>query len=115
MPDADALGADSASFMVSLVPVLLWGLALAFAAFAVWRGERPITFGFVVDRLLRYLFLFPLGLQGIWAFFGHTFLPEETANISGWEPSPFQFEVGVANLGLGLAALYAAFGNFGAR
>ncbi len=33
----------------------------------------------------------------------------------GWQPSPFQFEVGAAYLGLGLAALYAAFAPFTAR
>ena len=49
---------------VSLVPILLWVAALAAAGIAIWRGPRPITRGFVVDRLLRYLFLFPLGLQG---------------------------------------------------
>ena len=44
---------------VSLVPILLWVAALAAAGIAIWRGPRPITRGFVVDRLLRYLFLFP--------------------------------------------------------
>jgi hypothetical protein len=33
----------------------------------------------------------------------------------GWAPSPFQYEVGVANLGLGLASIYAAFRGFEAR
>ena len=33
----------------------------------------------------------------------------------GWAPSPFQYEVGVANLGLGLACAYAAFKGFEAR
>ena len=50
---------------VSLVPILLWVAALAAAGIAIWRGPRPITRGFVVDRLLRYLFFFPLGLQGL--------------------------------------------------
>ena len=100
---------------VSLVPVLLWVAALACAGVAVWREPRPIMRSFVVDRLLRYLFLFPLGLQGLWAFIGHVFFAEQAAASIGWANTPFQYEVGVANLGLGLASIYAAFRGFEAR
>ena len=50
---------------VSLIPILLFGAALVSAGIAVWRGPRPIDRSFVIDRLLRYLFIFPLGLQGL--------------------------------------------------
>jgi Na+/melibiose symporter-like transporter len=100
---------------VSLVPLLLWVAALSCAGVAVWRAPRPLRRGFAIDRLLRYLFFFPLGLQGLWAFVGHVFFPEQSAAAIGWAMSPFQFEVGVANLGLGLASLYAAFRGFEAR
>jgi hypothetical protein len=80
---------------------------------AIWRGPRPIARGFVIDRLLRYLFVFPLGLQGLWAFVSHVFFAEESA--ASMASGPFQNEVGVANLGLGLASLYAAFRGFEAR
>lgn len=100
---------------VALVPILLWGAALLCVGLAIWREGPPVLRGFVIDRLLRYLFLFPLGIQGLWAFVGHAFFPERSAAAIGWAPSPFQFEVGVANLGLGLASIYAAFRGFEAR
>ena len=100
---------------VSLVPILLWVAALASAGIAVWRGPRPLRRDFVIDRLLRYLFVFPLGLQGLWGFAGHVFFPEQSAAGIGWPDSPFQLEVGMANLGIGLASLYAAFRGFEAR
>ncbi|MGH6803192.1 MAG: DUF6790 family protein [Methyloceanibacter sp.] len=100
---------------VALVPVLLWVAALASAGITIWRAPRPIVESFVVDMLLRYLFLFPLGIQGIWAFVGHVFFAKSAAAAIGWATSPFQYEVGVANLGLGLASLYAAFRGFEAR
>lgn len=100
---------------VTLVPILLWVAALLFWGIAVWRAPRPILQGFVIDRLLRYLFIFPLGLLGLWAFVGHVFFPVRAAADIGWNPSPFQFEVGYANLGLGLASLYAAYTTFYAR
>ena len=43
------------------------------------------------------------------------FFPQQSAASIGWAPSPFQYEVGVANLGLGLACIYAAFRGFEAR
>jgi hypothetical protein len=100
---------------VYLVPILLWVAALACAAIAIWRQPRPISYPFVLDRLLRYLFLLPLGLQGLWAFVGHVFFAEQAAASIGWANTPFQYEVGVANLGLGLASIYAAFRSFEAR
>ena len=100
---------------VSLVPILLWVAALACAGIAIWREPRPLPSGFVVDRLLRYLFVFPLGVQGLWAFVGHVFFAEQAAASIGWANTPFQYEVGFANLGLGLASLYAAFRGFEAR
>jgi len=116
MPDSEGWGqAQSGNLIVTLIPVLVWLLALLFAVIAIWRGPRPITWGMMADRLIRYILVFPLGLQGLWAFFGHVFLPEESAASIGWAASPFQTEVGMANLGLALASFYAAFGNFGAR
>jgi Family of unknown function (DUF6790) len=115
MPEADIASPPLIGTIVTAVPVVLWLAALVCAAVAVWRAPRPITLGLIADKLVRYLFVFPLGLQGLWAFFGHVFLPEESANAIGWAPSPFQYEVGVANLGLGLASFYAAFKGFEAR
>jgi hypothetical protein len=111
MQDAEDWGA----YIVSAVPVGLWAAALVCAGIAVLRAPRPITFRLIVDKLLRYLFVFPLGVQALWAFVCHVFIPEEAANAIGWEPSPFQYEVGVANLGIGLASFYAAFKGFEAR
>jgi hypothetical protein len=100
---------------VALVPLLLWVAAFTCAGIAIWREPPPILRSFAIDRLLRYLFLFPLGVQGLWAFVGHVFFAEQSAASTGWATSPFQYEVGVANLGLGLASIYVAFRGFEAR
>jgi hypothetical protein len=42
-------------------------------------------------------------------------LAEQAAASIGWANTPFQYEVGVANLGLGLTSIYAAFRSFEAR
>lgn len=101
--------------MVILVPILAWVCALIFAGVLLSRAPRPLTRERVADALLRYIFLFPVGLMSLWAAIGHIFFPREAAAAIGWQTSPFQFEVGVANLGIGLAGLYAAFRGFEAR
>lgn len=98
-----------------LMPILLWVAALAFAGVAIAREPGQIRREFVIDRLLRYIFLLPLGVMGLWGFLGHVFFPAQSAAAIGWADSPFQYEVGVANLGLGLASIYAAFSSFRAR
>ncbi len=106
---------DSVTLQTWLMPILMWVATLAFAGIAIARGPRPIRREFVIDRLLRYIFLFPLGIMSLWGFVGHVFFPEKSAAAIGWADSPFQYEVGVANLGLGLASIYAAFSSFRAR
>jgi Na+/melibiose symporter-like transporter len=101
--------------VVSIIPVLSWVAALAGAAIAIASGPRPVAGAFVLDRLLRYAFIFPVGLMGFWAALGHIVFPARVAPAIGWQTSPFQFEVGVANLGLAFAGLYAAFRSFEAR
>ncbi|MGV1014142.1 MAG: DUF6790 family protein [Methyloceanibacter sp.] len=104
-----------ADVQIWVMPVAVWIAAQAAAGVAIWRGPRPIPRDYVIDQLLRYIFFFPLGVQSLWAFFGHVFFPEQAAAVIGWKPSPFQYEIGVANLGLGLASIYAAFRGFQER
>src|SRR5436190_22451299 len=101
--------------VVSIIPALSWIAALAGAAIAVASGPRPVARAFVLARLLRYVFIFPVGLMGLWAALGHIGFPVRAAQAIGWQTSPFQFEVGVANLGIGFAGLYSAFRSFEAR
>jgi Family of unknown function (DUF6790) len=87
--------------VVSAVPVLSWLVALIAAGIGVARGPRPVAWRFAADRLLHYLILFPVGVMGLWAALGHLVFPAESAQAIGWAQSPFQSEVGSANLGIG--------------
>lgn len=95
--------------MVFWFPIVMWVFAIFASGVAVGREPKPRPPGFVADRLIRYIMLFPVGIQGLWGALDHLGFPARTAASIGWAPSPFQFEVGVANLGLGVAGLIAAF------
>lgn len=60
-----------------------------------------------VDLYLSYIFFIAVGLFGLWGFVMHCFFPNIASSFIGWKNSPFQWEVGVANLGLGVAGLFA--------
>lgn len=83
--------------VVSIVPMLSW--LAAFAGAVIAPGPRPLARAFVLDRLVRYVFILPAGLMGLWAALGHIVFPARVAQAIGWPPSPFQFEVGVRQSG----------------
>lgn len=68
-----------------------------------------------VEVILSYILFFNLGLMALLAAYFHVFLGAETARNIGWEPgSPFQFEMGMANLAFGVLGVMAFWqrGNF---
>ena len=89
--------AETIAFVLRNLPVFLFVAALVFAWLS--RSGAPLA-----DRLLAWILLLPIGVTGLWAAVFHLFFPEIAAADIGWEPSPFQFEVGMADLAMGLAA-----------
>ncbi|MEP9375530.1 DUF6790 family protein [Aquabacter sp. CN5-332] len=102
--------------MVFWFPLIMWVLAIFFAGVSFGRAPKPRPPGFLADRLIRYIMLFPVGIMGLWAAIGHIFFAARSAAAIGWATSPFQFEVGVSNLGIGVVGVIAAYyGNWGFR
>lgn len=81
---------------------LILGLAIFFLHWA-FQKKRPKK---TLELLLRYLMLFTLGFNGIGNFIAHVFYSDKAAALIGWPlGSPFQFEVGIANLAFGILAI----------
>jgi hypothetical protein len=55
------------------------------------------------QEFLSWILLLPIGITGLWAGAFHVFFPATAAKLIGWEMSPFQFEVGMADLAIGEA------------
>jgi hypothetical protein len=60
------------------------------------------------EHALRWILYLSVGWAGIGGGVMHTIFARPTAASIGWQTSGFQYEVGFANLGIGLAGLYAA-------
>ena len=74
---------------------------------AAATGER----GPAADRFLAWILLLPVGVSGLWAAVFHLFFPAIAAADIGWEVSPFQFEVGMADLAIGATACLSFWRN----
>lgn len=95
--------------MVFWVPLIAYAAVVLLSALSFTRQPAPRRLIDLARGLLRYINLFPVGLMGLWGALGHIVFPAQSAAAIGWATSPFQTEVGLANLGMGLAGVIAAF------
>jgi hypothetical protein len=72
------------------------------AAIVATVVKQPAMFS---ERLLRWMLLLSVGVEETWAGLFHIFFPQTAASSIGWTVSPFQFEIGVADVAIGLTAI----------
>jgi hypothetical protein len=89
---------EAIAFVLTHLPVLLFIAAFALALFM----KRPARFA---ARLLDWLLLLSVGVETLWAGIFHVFFPNVAARSIGWSVSPFQFEIGVADIAIGIVAI----------
>ena len=92
--------ASAIRILLQNLPAVLFLLALLIAV--ATRRDRPAA-----EHFLSWILLLPIGVTGLWAGAFHVFLPETAAALIGWQASPFQFEVGMADLAIGVTACIA--------
>lgn len=94
--------------------VVMLVAALVIAAVTVWskRGAVGATY---CEQLLSWLLLLSVGAQGVFTFIVHVFFGEYSAKNIGWAVSPFQYEVGIADLTVGVLGIIACWSNFSFR
>lgn len=87
--------------------ILLFILAVIFSIFHIsYKKAWHIPLG--AEIFLSYILLFCMGVMGLLAAYAHVFMGPETARMIGWQPgSPFQFEIGMANLSYGVLGVLA--------
>lgn len=95
--------------MTTLVRVTVYSiLPLVLAAGHIYLSREPLSRGRKIELFLLYVFALGVGAGGVGGFFGHFFLSDLVAESIGWEAgSPFQLEMGVANLVLGVLGFMA--------
>jgi hypothetical protein len=84
--------------ILSNIPMIMFILAILLALPP--RAGRPLS-----RRLLDWLLLLAVGVAYVWSGFFHVFFPNVAASSIGWANSPFQYEIGVADLAIGIVAI----------
>ena len=83
-----------------------FGVSMLILAFILASVNRLINKDLSIYEILyRWVTLLALGMTAIYAFILHAYFPAFTAETIGWLNSPFQYEVAVANLAIGVMAI----------
>lgn len=89
---------DVIRFILTNLPAVLFASALLIA----FVTRHPVS---KAHRYLAWLLLLSVGVESVWAGSFHVLFPEAGASYIGWQVSPFQFEIGVADLAIGITAI----------
>lgn len=91
--------------VAQLIQLVLSNLATILFVVAVLlallpRGGKPFS-----ARLLDWMLLLAIGVAYVWSGIFHVFFPNIAASSIGWANSPFQYEIGVADIAIGIVAI----------
>jgi hypothetical protein len=103
------------SFLLKNFSLTFLCVGLAVSAVSLLRRPRPVPKATIADKLLSDYILYAVGFMYLYNFVVHTVFAETSAAFIGWANSPFQYEVGYASLGFGVAAIVAHARNITAR
>ena len=87
-------------------PIIMYILAIVISLFSGGVSSK---------RMFALMLFMAVGLSGVWGFIMHVFFPAIASKDIGWQANSFEFEVGLANLGLGISGIIAAFAPWGYR
>jgi hypothetical protein len=90
--------ADAIRLVLSHIPEIMFVAAIV----AALLFKRP---SHLPSRLLAWMLLLSVGVDSLWGGLFHVFFPHVAAASIGWEVSPFQFEIGVADIAIGITAI----------
>jgi hypothetical protein len=94
-------------FTIENFPILMTAFSFLLGSIAViFKKNKPWA-----EIYLPFFMFFAVGLSGLWGFVMHAFFPNIASNYIGWAPSPFEYEVAIANLAMGIAGIFGAFAD----
>src|SRR5277367_2315768 len=85
-------------FQVFFVVVAILG-ATMHIAFSAKRRSSAVA---IAATYLIYLLVIYVGVMGVFTAWAHVFQPERTSASIGWATSPYEYEVGMADLTVGV-------------
>jgi len=93
--------------LLAVLPPFLFVLAWVFALIGIEAPGTDTATAFD-EQALRWMLFLGVGWSLAGGSIAHTVFARVTARAIGWQTSSFQYAVGFASLGIGLADMYAA-------
>jgi uncharacterized membrane protein len=92
---------------------VIFALAAASVHLAVSPQSRSSKAA-IANTFLLYLLVIYVGLMGLLSAYAHVFRPLQTSASIGWSTSPYEYEVGMADLTIGVLGVLCLWirGNF---
>lgn len=87
-------------FVLGNLTVLMF--PAAFVAAALVRRSASYE-----ARLLDWMLLLFVGVGSVWSGLFHVFFPSIASKSIGWAPSPFETEIGIADIAMGVTGIVA--------
>jgi hypothetical protein len=97
-------------FQLFFVALAVVGASIHIALSRKRRSSRVA----VAETSLIYFFVIYVGLMGLLTAYAHVFRPMQTSASIGWSTSPYEYEVGMADLTMGVLGVLCVWfrGNF---
>jgi hypothetical protein len=97
-------------FQVVFIVLALVAASIHLAISPASRSSKPA----IARTYLLYLLVIYVGLMGILTAYAHVFRPIQTSASIGWSTSPYEYEVGMADLTIGVLGILCLWfrGNF---
>lgn len=95
------------------IPLLIVAICMAIAKLRKAAGRHEVmTFSYTLwGEVLFYC----VGLGFVYAWYFHAYLAAFTAPLIGWQPSPFEWELAWAELGIAIIALISLWRGYDMR
>lgn len=94
---------------------VLYIIAILAIIIRLWGRQQTGEIRPRVDISLAYMLLIAVGFNGLYNFVMHAFYGSTIAAFMGWPQSPFQAEVAMANLAIGVLGCLAFKADYGFR
>lgn len=98
-------------FSLTHVPLIMLILA-CFIGIIFSQSKPSVQLSLSVEQASGYFYVLAIGISGIWSCIMHIFFPQVLPDyLGGWQSGIFEFEVAMANLGLGIIGVMAFWQN----
>lgn len=98
--------------MITAISAILGNIFILFFAIAVVVTFAKVRRAGIAHRPIRVAFVlwgetlfYAVGLTMVWAGIFHAYMQDIAAPSIGWQPSPFEYELGWFEIGFGLVAM----------